>query len=123
MAGTGFCTSQAPGPYPSKDITGALLYAVCQPALTPAALQVGSKNAAFFMGKCIKIATRSAGSSFVHELGIAAADLEERYKAHEASHAHDQPKNNHHTMRDQPGKRRVRPNKLMQTLCVALKIL
>ena len=50
----------------------------------PAAVQVGSKNAAFFMGKCIKIATRSAGSSFVHELGIAAADLEERYKAHEA---------------------------------------
>lgn len=47
-------------------------------------LQVGSKNAAFFMGKCIKIATRSTNSSFVHELGIAAADLEERYKAHEA---------------------------------------
>jgi len=49
------------------------------------ALQVGSKNAAFFMGKCIKIATRSTGSDFVHELGIAAADLEERYKAHGAS--------------------------------------
>ena len=46
---------------------------------------MGSKNAAFFMGKCIKIATRSMGSSFVHELGIAAADLEERYKANEAS--------------------------------------
>ncbi len=58
---------------------------VWMPALMPHALQVGSKNAAFFMGKCIKIATRSAGSSFVHELGIAAADLEERYKAHEAS--------------------------------------
>lgn len=35
------------------------------------------------MGKCIKIATRSADSSYVHELGIAAADLEERYKANE----------------------------------------
>ena len=44
---------------------------------------MGSKNAAFFMGKCIKIATRSADSSYVHELGIAAADLEERYKANE----------------------------------------
>ena len=60
-----------------------------QTALTPdTLLQVGSKNAAFFMGKCIKIATRSDGSSFVHELGIAAADLEERYKAREASLAH-----------------------------------
>lgn len=44
---------------------------------------MGSKNAAFFMGKCIKIATRSTNSNFVHELGIAAADLEERYKANE----------------------------------------
>ena len=35
------------------------------------------------MGKCIKIATRSTNSNFVHELGIAAADLEERYKANE----------------------------------------
>ena len=70
--------------------------------LTPdAMLQVGSKNAAFFMGKCIKIATRSDGSSFVHELGIAAADLEERYKAHEASLAHLSIQRSHHTMQDQ----------------------
>ena len=44
-------------------------------------MQVGSKNAAFFMGKCIKIATRSAGGTSVHELEIAAAELEARYKA------------------------------------------
>ena len=47
-------------------------------------MQVGSKNAVFYMGRCVKVVTRSAKGSFVHELAIAAADLEERYRAHQA---------------------------------------
>lgn len=43
-------------------------------------MQVGSKNAAFFMGGCTKVVTKSAQSSFVHELSLAARELEERYK-------------------------------------------
>jgi len=43
-------------------------------------LQVGSKNAAFYLGKRIKVATRQAGSAYVHELGIGASDLEQRYR-------------------------------------------
>lgn len=46
-------------------------------------LQVGSKNAAFYLGKRIKVATRQAGGAYVHELGIGASDLEERYRAGE----------------------------------------
>ena len=42
--------------------------------------QVGSKNAAFFMGRRIKVATKRADSPFVHELTIGAAELEERYR-------------------------------------------
>ncbi|EFJ52379.1 hypothetical protein VOLCADRAFT_86759 [Volvox carteri f. nagariensis] len=41
---------------------------------------VGSKNAAFFMGSSVKLATRQAGSEFVHELHIAGAELERRYR-------------------------------------------
>ena len=43
-------------------------------------VQVGSKNAAFFMGGCTKVVTKSAQSSFVHELTLAAGELEERYR-------------------------------------------
>ncbi len=43
-------------------------------------VQVGSKNAAFFMGSCTKVVTKSAQSSFVHELSLAAEELEERYR-------------------------------------------
>ena len=43
-------------------------------------VQVGSKNAAFYLGKSIKVATRQANSSYVHELSIAASDLEQRYR-------------------------------------------
>ena len=43
-------------------------------------LQVGSKNAAFFMGGCTKVVTKNAHSSFVHELSLAAGELEERYR-------------------------------------------
>ena len=46
----------------------------------PRFVQVGSKNAAFFMGRCIKLSTRRANSAYVHELCIAAAELEQRYK-------------------------------------------
>ena len=45
-------------------------------------LQVGSKNAAFFMGRCIKVATRRPGDAFVHELTIGAEELEQRYREH-----------------------------------------
>ncbi|GLC56261.1 hypothetical protein PLESTB_001085700 [Pleodorina starrii] len=41
---------------------------------------VGSKNAAFFMGSTVKLATRQAGSEYVHELHIAGAELERRYR-------------------------------------------
>ena len=41
---------------------------------------MGSKNAAFFMGGCTKVVTKNAHSSFVHELSLAAGELEERYR-------------------------------------------
>ncbi|PNW82785.1 hypothetical protein CHLRE_06g294050v5 [Chlamydomonas reinhardtii] len=50
---------------------------------------VGSKNAAFFMGRSVKLATRTAGSEAVHELLIAGAELERRYKAGEAVYEED----------------------------------
>ena len=50
-------------------------------------MQVGSKNAAFFMGRCIKLSTRRANSAYVHELRIAAAELEQRYKNAEVTWA------------------------------------
>lgn len=43
-------------------------------------VQVGSKNAAFYLGRCIKMATKQAATRFVHELSISAAELEKRYK-------------------------------------------
>lgn len=46
-------------------------------------LQVGSKNAGFFMGSSIKVATKRADELYVHELCLAAADLEARYQARE----------------------------------------
>ncbi len=47
--------------------------------------QVGSKNAAFYMGRCIRVATKPPASAFVHELGIAAEALEERYREKQVS--------------------------------------
>ena len=44
------------------------------------AWQVGSKNAAFFMGQSVKVITKRADSPYVHELGLVAAELEQRYK-------------------------------------------
>ena len=43
-------------------------------------LQVGSKNAAFFMGQAIKVTTKTGDSPYVHELALVAAELEQRYK-------------------------------------------
>ena len=54
---------------------------------SPCFVQVGSKNAAFFMGRCIKLSTRRANSAYVHELRIAAAELEQRYKNAEVNWA------------------------------------
>ena len=51
-----------------------------QHPLATTAVQVGSKNAAFFMGRCIKLSTKRSESDYVHELRIAAAELEQRYK-------------------------------------------
>lgn len=44
------------------------------------AWQVGSKNAAFFMGQSVKVITKRVDSPYVHELGLVAAELEQRYK-------------------------------------------
>ncbi len=56
--------------------------ALLAPVLCPM-LQVGSKNAGFFMGSSIKVATKRADELYVHELCLAAADLEARYQARE----------------------------------------
>ncbi|GLI61005.1 hypothetical protein VaNZ11_003267, partial [Volvox africanus] len=50
---------------------------------------VGSKNAAFFMGSTVKLATRQAGSEYVHELHIAGAELERRYRCGEDVYEED----------------------------------
>ena len=47
-------------------------------------VQVGSKNAAFYLGRCIRVATKPADSAYVHELGIAAEALEARYRDKQA---------------------------------------
>jgi structural maintenance of chromosomes flexible hinge domain-containing protein 1 len=50
---------------------------------------VGSKNAAFFMGSFVKVSTRKAGERYVHELSLAAADLEARYRNQQAVYEED----------------------------------
>lgn len=50
---------------------------------------VGSKNAAFFLGCSIKIATRTRGSPLVHELAIRSAELEQRYRDGQAVYEED----------------------------------
>ena len=42
--------------------------------------QVGSKNAAFFMGRSVKVCTRQSPRREVHQLCIDAQKLEERYR-------------------------------------------
>jgi structural maintenance of chromosomes flexible hinge domain-containing protein 1 len=41
---------------------------------------VGSKNAAFFMGRCIKLESKSQDNVLVHELMLSADALEQRYQ-------------------------------------------
>lgn len=50
---------------------------------------VGSKNAAFFMGRSVKLATKRADSEAVHELCIAGSELERRYRNGEAVYEED----------------------------------
>lgn len=49
-------------------------------------MQVGSKNAAFFMGQSVKVTTKRADSPYVHELALVAAELEQRYKESKVGH-------------------------------------
>lgn len=50
---------------------------------------VGSKNAAFFIGSCVKVVTRKAEERYVHELCLAAEDLEQRYRNGESVYEGD----------------------------------
>ena len=50
-----------------------------------AAWQVGSKNAAFFMGRAVKVCTKRAGDRKVHQLCIDAEILEDRYRKQEVN--------------------------------------
>ncbi|KAK9800826.1 hypothetical protein WJX73_002958 [Symbiochloris irregularis] len=50
---------------------------------------VGSKNAAFYLGRCIKMSTKQAEGRYVHELSISASDLEQRYKQGQAVYEDD----------------------------------
>lgn len=50
---------------------------------------VGSKNAAFFIGRRVRMTTREPGSKLVHELTLAADALEERYAAGAAVYEED----------------------------------
>jgi structural maintenance of chromosomes flexible hinge domain-containing protein 1 len=42
---------------------------------------VGSKNAAFYLGRSVKMTTRKQTAPMVHELKLEASALEQRYKA------------------------------------------
>ncbi|KAK3267358.1 hypothetical protein CYMTET_24075 [Cymbomonas tetramitiformis] len=46
---------------------------------------VGSKNACFYLGASTRVSTRQAGSRYVHELCIAANELERRYVQQQGS--------------------------------------
>jgi len=50
---------------------------------------VGSKNAAFYLGRTVRIATRAAGAPRVGELCIRGEELERRYRAGEAVYEED----------------------------------
>lgn len=69
---------RAPAPAAGRFLTGDLSF-----------FGVGSKNAAFFMGASVKVATRKAGERYVHELSLDASDLESRYRNHEAVYEED----------------------------------
>lgn len=42
--------------------------------------QVGSKNAAFYIGRSVKVTTKRVEAHMVHELRLEASALEQRYK-------------------------------------------
>jgi hypothetical protein len=50
---------------------------------------VGSKNAAFYLGRTVRVATRAAGAPRVSELCIRGDELERRYRAGEAVYEED----------------------------------
>jgi hypothetical protein len=50
---------------------------------------VGSKNAAFYLGRTVKVATRARGAPRVSELCIRGDELERRYRAGEAVYEED----------------------------------
>ncbi|KAF8056436.1 SMCHD1 [Scenedesmus sp. PABB004] len=50
---------------------------------------VGSKNAAFYLGRTVKVVTKTADSDYVHELCIQAAELERRYCEGQAVYEED----------------------------------
>lgn len=50
---------------------------------------VGSKNAAFYLGRTVKVATRAAGAARVSQLCIRGDELERRYRAGEAVYEED----------------------------------
>ncbi|KAI8466921.1 MAG: hypothetical protein J3K34DRAFT_524164 [Monoraphidium minutum] len=50
---------------------------------------VGSKNAAFYLGRTVKVVTRPPSDDAVHELCIRGAELERRFKAGEAVYEED----------------------------------
>ena len=54
----------------SRHLTGDLSY-----------FGVGSKNAAFFLGRAVRVSTKRAGDRAVHELSISADALDARYRA------------------------------------------
>ena len=58
----------------------ALLRHSKQAVLTELIAQVGSKQAAFFMGQSVKVTTKPADSPYVHEMALVAEELEQRYK-------------------------------------------
>ena len=50
-------------------------------------MQVGSKNAAFYLGQSVKMCTKTQEGRYVHQLSLAAAELEARYKKGEVNSA------------------------------------
>ena len=82
-----FCNQVAPAPVRASCVMPPVCSRQSLQQAGPCFVQVGSKNAAFFMGRCIKLSTRRANSAYVHELRIAAAELEQRYKNAEVNWA------------------------------------
>ena len=65
-----------------------------------AAVQVGSKNAAFFMGRSVKVCTKRAKDTQVHQLCIDAEKLEHRYRNRQVTPPHAMQQLPAHLLRD-----------------------